>query len=102
MEADTQFNGVYPASATGSGPSPAVIAATQLASFSQWPPTSMGPSFGAAQIALFPTLTKTGVPITLPTPTDYSTATAAVGSGWQYSADKTSAYVYVAGCAYPP
>ncbi|WVR09255.1 hypothetical protein IAU60_006320 [Kwoniella sp. DSM 27419] len=95
-----QFAGTYPASATGSlnGATP-TIAADQLASYSPWPPTSIGPSFTAAQISLFPTLTQTGQRVVLPTAAHPSNVT--LGSGWANSADSTGAWTAVAGCTYP-
>ncbi|KAL7420697.1 hypothetical protein Q5752_004648 [Cryptotrichosporon argae] len=92
------FNGTFPASATGALTT-ASIAADQLASYSAWPPTSLGPSFTAAQISLFPTLTRTGAPITLATPTHSANAT--IGAGWAYAADSVGAWTTVAGCLYP-
>lgn len=93
-----QFNGVFPASATGAVASP-TIDASQVSNHSVWPPTSMAPSFTASQIALFPTRTQTGTPIVLPTPAHVDTAS--IGSGWANSADTTGAWVPVAGCTYP-
>lgn len=93
-----QFNGSFPASATGAVATPTIDAA-QIANHSVWPPTAMGPSFTANQIALFPTLTRTGAPITLAAHTHPANATA-VGNGWIDSADTTGAYVTVAGCSY--
>ncbi|CAD6573512.1 MAG: hypothetical protein TREMPRED_000844 [Tremellales sp. Tagirdzhanova-0007] len=94
----SQFNGSFPASAIGAVASP-TIAAAEISNHSVWPPTSMGPSFTAAQIALFPTLTRTGAPISLATPTHPANATA-VGNGWVDGADTTGAYVTISGCPY--
>jgi glucan 1,3-beta-glucosidase len=59
----------------------------------------MGPSFGAAQIALFPTLTQTGVRVTLAAPSH--SAGIVVGNGWVHGADTVGAWARVQGCAYP-
>ncbi len=91
-----QFNGSFPASATGAVATP-TIAAGQISNHSVWPPTWIGPSFTAQQIALFPTLTRTGAAITMPTPTHPVNATA-VGSGWFDKSDTTPGFVTVAGC----
>ncbi|WVQ81392.1 hypothetical protein IAT38_003516 [Cryptococcus sp. DSM 104549] len=102
-EGSGQFGGTYPASAVGSfaaGATP-TIDADQLASHDVWPPTVMSPesTFSAAQISLFPTLTRTGTPNVLPTPTHPANVT--LGGGWAFAADTTGAWVRVAGCDYP-
>lgn len=91
-----QFDGTFPASATGAAPS-ATIAADQVASYGVWPPTSMGPSYTAAQIALFPTLTQTGTPVTLPVPLAKATG---LGDGWFNKQDTKGAWTTVNGCQY--
>ena len=105
-----QFNGNYPASATG-GVSTSYLNPDQLASHgpSAWPPTSMGPNFVATDIANFPTLTQTGAPITLALPTPTSSASGTTGAtagatldGWTDPSDTVGAWVSVAGCSYPP
>ncbi|EIW66983.1 hypothetical protein TREMEDRAFT_40623 [Tremella mesenterica DSM 1558] len=95
----SQFEGTFPASATGGVASP-TIDPSQVSNHSVWPPTSIGPSFTSAQIALFPTRTQTGTPIILPTPAHAANAT--IGSGWSDTADTTGAWVLVNGCNYPP
>jgi hypothetical protein len=95
---DVQFNGSFPASATGAVSTSQALANTSAVAI--WPPTSLGPSFtDTAQIALFPTLTRTGTPITLATATHFYNVT--VGSGWAYATDTQQAYLTVAGCSYP-
>ncbi|TXT13576.1 hypothetical protein VHUM_00943 [Vanrija humicola] len=93
----SQFAGTFPASAIGKG----------LEVFGHWPPTALGgigaPSasqtMNAAQISLLPTLTQTGKPITMPTPTHAAKAT--IGNGWAFPSDTVGRYVTVAGCSYP-
>jgi glucan 1,3-beta-glucosidase len=72
-----------------------------MTNYTAWPPTALGPSptFQPDQIALFPTYTQTGTPVTLPQPTQSSGVP--VGNGWANSEDKTGAWVAVAGCPYP-
>ncbi|EAL19968.1 hypothetical protein CNBF2950 [Cryptococcus deneoformans B-3501A] len=99
-----QFAGTYPASAIGSFPTEVAtptIDPTQVASHSVWPPTALGPSpsYSAAQITLFPTLTQTGTRNVLATPTHPSNVT--LEGGWANAADTTGAWVRVAGCDYP-
>jgi glucan 1,3-beta-glucosidase len=91
-----QFDGNFPASATGAVASP-TIAAAQVAIHAVWPPASMGPSYTASQISLFPTLTQTGTPITLPTPSAKATG---LGDGWFNKQDTVGAWTTVAGCPY--
>ncbi|KAF8215056.1 glycoside hydrolase superfamily [Mycena galopus ATCC 62051] len=92
------FDGTLPASATGAGPTSLDAAQTSLYVF---PPTTLSPSFTGTQLALLPTYTATGKITTLFAPTFSSAPTAAVGSGWNNSADTEPAYVAVAGCTYP-
>lgn len=93
---DHQFNGEFPASATGAVPTP-TIAVAQVASHGVWPPASMMPSYTAAQVSLFPTLTQTGTPITLPVPSAKATG---LGDGWFNKQDTVRAWATVAGCQY--
>lgn len=94
----SQFAGTFPASATGGVSSSQALA--NSSSWSAWPPTSLGPSFtNTAQIALFPTLTRTGTPVTLATPSHFYNVT--MGGGWAFSSDSQAAYTAVAGCTYP-
>lgn len=65
--------------------------------YAAWPPTTLGPSFPSSQVALLPTLTRTGTPITLATP---SPSVTGAGNGWADSADTAGAYTTVAGCQY--
>ncbi len=56
-------------------------------------------SFTAQQIALFPTFTPTGSPVTL---TQAAVATGVNGgSGWYDAQDNGGAWTAVAGCSYP-
>lgn len=97
MNLTVQFDGTFPASATGSVASPTIDVA-QVASNGIFPPASMMPSFTQAQIALFPTLTQTGTPITLPMPSAKATG---LGDGWFNKQDTVRAWATVSGCQYP-
>jgi glucan 1,3-beta-glucosidase len=57
----------------------------------------MGPSYTAAQISLFPTLTQTGTPVTLPVPSAKATG---LGDGWFNKQDTKGAWTTVNGCQY--
>ncbi|KAJ7506726.1 glycoside hydrolase family 5 protein [Mycena galericulata] len=92
------FDGTLPASATGAGPG--TIDATQTAQH-VFPPTTLAPSFASTTVGLLPTYTATGKVKTLFAPTFTAAPTAAVGTGWNNSADTALAYVPVAGCSYP-
>ncbi|KAJ7133535.1 glycoside hydrolase family 5 protein [Mycena epipterygia] len=92
------FDGTMPASATGAGPATIDPAQTSLHAF---PPTTLSPSYSGTQVGLLPTYTATGKITTLFAPTFTSAPTAAVGDGWNNTADTALAYVAVAGCTYP-
>lgn len=93
----SEFNGTFPVTATGAATA-VTIAADQVASYGVWPPTSMGPSFTASQIKMFPTFTQTASPITLAVA---SPTFSAQGGGWANPSDTAGAYTTVAGCPYP-
>jgi glucan 1,3-beta-glucosidase len=65
---------------------------TQLLSYA-FPPPTLAPSFSGPQIGLLPTYTPTGTIKTLFAPTFTAAPSAAVGNGWNNSADTTPAYV---------
>lgn len=96
--APTPFNGRLAPWMTG-GAGAGRIAPTQLASYNTWPPVSLAnvpaaPPSVSLQVALLPTWTATGAPLTLsasPTPTGYS------GLGQVLD---TPYYTSVAGCSY--
>ncbi|KAJ7028466.1 exo-beta-1,3-glucanase [Mycena alexandri] len=92
------FDGTLQASATGAGPTSIDAAQTSLHTF---PPTTLSPSYSGTQVGLLPTYTATGKVKTLFAPTFAAAPTAAVGNGWNNSADTALAYVPVAGCTYP-
>ncbi|KAJ7643673.1 exo-beta-1,3-glucanase [Roridomyces roridus] len=92
------FDGTLPASATGAGPTS--INADQTSSH-VFPPTTLSPSFSGTTVGLLPTYTATGKVTTLFAPTFTAAPTAAVGNGWNNSADTALAFVPVAGCTYP-
>jgi hypothetical protein len=72
------------------GPTTIDAAQTSLHIF---PPTTLLPSFSGTQMGLLPTYTATGKVTTLFAPTFAAAPTAAVGSGWNNSADTALAYV---------
>ncbi|KAJ3822386.1 glycoside hydrolase family 5 protein [Lentinula raphanica] len=97
------FDGNYPMTATG-------VRLSQLSSqffdfptisSHAFPPPSLSPSFTGTQMTLLPTYTATGAVKTLPAPTFTAAPSASVGTGWNNSADTSSAYVPVTGCSYP-
>lgn len=92
-----QFNGQFPASATGGSPNPTIDASEQA--LNAFPPKTLAPSIGSGQMSLLPTLTQTGTPITLATPSHDASVT--IGNGWANPSDTVGAYVTVAGCSYP-
>jgi glucan 1,3-beta-glucosidase len=87
------------------GPGAGTFLEAQVASYGQWPPSSMS---GVTIMSGLPVYVQTGTPITLtaPTPTSYPpsyspTGTISVGNGWANPNDTVSAYVPIAGCNYP-
>lgn len=90
------FSGQHPVSATG-GPG----AGTQVATLA-FPPTALLPSAtNAGDVALLPTYTPTGTPITLAAPTFTEAPSIDAGNGWNNPADNALAYVPISGCQYP-
>ncbi|KAI0759749.1 glycoside hydrolase [Trametes elegans] len=75
------------------------IAATAVASFSQYPPPQIS-NVNGANPAQLPMYTATSAVPTLPPPT-FSAATVSAGDGWEDAADTSLAAVQIAGCAYP-
>ncbi|KAJ3731452.1 glycoside hydrolase family 5 protein [Lentinula guzmanii] len=106
------FDGNYPVTATGGvrhdmlisneflTAGAGIIDPAQTSSHA-FPPPSMSPSFTGTQMTLLPTYTATGIVKTLSPPTFTAAPSAAVGTGWNNTADNSSAYVPVAGCFYP-
>jgi len=60
-----------------------------------FPPSTLSPSFSAAQITLLPTYTATGKIKSLFAPTFTAAPSAVVGTGWTNKDDKALAFVYV-------
>jgi len=93
------FDGNFQPYQTGDGSG--VIAPAILASFGEWPPTSIGL---VPDAALLPTYTATGPVPTLP-PATYPAPTPAAtidgGDGWFNDADTVPGMSTVAGCPYP-
>ncbi|KAJ3711732.1 glycoside hydrolase superfamily [Lentinula raphanica] len=92
------FDGNYPMTATGAGAG--TVAPDQISSHA-FPPPSLSPSFTGTQMTLLPTYTATGAVKTLSPPTFTAAPSASVGTGWNNSADTSSAYVPDTGCSYP-
>ncbi|KAJ3900736.1 glycoside hydrolase family 5 protein [Lentinula edodes] len=93
------FDGSYPVTATGGAGAGTVLPAQT--SSHVFPPPSLAPSFAETQMTLLPTYTPTGTVKTLFAPSFTSAPSASVGTGWNNTADTSSAYVPVAGCSYP-
>ncbi|KAL7281935.1 hypothetical protein ACG7TL_003402 [Trametes sanguinea] len=92
------WNGTYQPWQTG-GAGAGDIAATAVASFSQYPPPEIS-NVSGEDPAQLPVYTATSAVPTLPTPT-FSAATVTGGDGWADPADTSLAVVQIAGCAYP-
>ncbi|KAI8984881.1 glycoside hydrolase [Trametes punicea] len=92
------WNGDYQPWQTG-GAGAGTIAATAVASFSQYPPPEIS-NVSGEDPAQLPVYTPTSAVPTLPPPT-YSAATVTGGDGWADPADTSLAAVQIAGCAYP-
>lgn len=92
------FDGVYESWQTG-GAGAGQVAATVVAEFGQWPPSSIA---GVGE-AVLPTYTPTGSVITLAPPTLTATPSSSVtvGDGWYDSSDTAGAPTPIAGCTYP-
>lgn len=99
----TAIFSTYPSPWMTGGAGAGTIAADQLASYSQWPPTSIREPIGT-QATLLPTYTATGTPITLTasTPTAYPSgaSTYRQGTGWADASDTAQWYVTKSGCSY--
>ncbi|KAJ9118412.1 hypothetical protein QFC24_006241 [Naganishia onofrii] len=102
-----QFEGQMPASATGGGDGQ--IPTSAVGNYSAFPPASLIMKTGTAatatvvldatQVAMLPTYTQTGTPVTLThsaVPTNIDP-----GNGWANAQDTAGAYVAVGGCTYP-
>ncbi|TFK88056.1 glycoside hydrolase family 5 protein [Polyporus arcularius HHB13444] len=96
---NTPWNGTYQPWQTG-GSGAGTIAATALASFSQYPPPAIS-NVNGEDPAQLPMYTATSAVPTLPTPTTFTAATTTGGDGWADPADTSLAAVPIAGCVYP-
>ncbi|KAF8827374.1 hypothetical protein HHX47_DHR4000380 [Lentinula edodes] len=85
------FDGSYPVTATGGAGAGTVLPAQT--SSHVFPPPSLAPSFAETQMTLLPTYTPTGTVKTLFAPIFTSAPSANVGTGWNNTADTSSAYV---------
>ncbi|KAF9234820.1 glycoside hydrolase family 5 protein [Melanogaster broomeanus] len=96
------FNGQYASWQTG-GVGAGTIAAASIATYGQYPPSTLSGLIPGANQALLPTYTSTGAVSTLPPPTFTPSPPAAVsvGNGWFDSADTGLAPTAVQGCTYP-
>lgn len=92
------FNGSYESWQTG-GFGAGTIAATALASYSQYPPPAISNAGGANPLSL-PQYTATSAVPSLAVPT-FSGATASAGDGWADPSDTAMAAVQISGCIYP-
>ncbi|KAL5512513.1 hypothetical protein ACEPAG_3166 [Sanghuangporus baumii] len=105
------FDGTFESWQTG-GQGAGTIPASEIASYSAWPPASMSGVTG--DVGNVPTYTPTGVVSTLPPDTFAVTGTAAaaatsvsvsvsvsVGDGWADTSDTAGGVTEVAGCSYP-
>ncbi|KAI0829201.1 glycoside hydrolase [Trametes gibbosa] len=92
------WSGTYQSWQTG-GAGAGTIAATAVASFSQYPPPEIS-NVGGENPDQLPMFTATSAVPTLPTPT-FSAATVTGGDGWADSKDTSLAAVQIAGCVYP-
>ncbi|KAI0919436.1 hypothetical protein AcV7_006173 [Taiwanofungus camphoratus] len=93
------WNNSFAAWQTG-GPGAGTIAASSLATYSVWPPTTLA-NVNAASLTLLPQYTPTASVVSLPPPSSYTAATASVDGGWADAQDVMSAPTPIAGCAYP-
>ena len=93
------FNGTYQSWQTG-GSGAGTIAATALASFSQYPPPQISNAAGADP-TLLPQYTHTSAVPTLPPESFSGVPTASLGDGWADPADTSLAPVQIEGCLYP-
>ncbi|KAK4049288.1 hypothetical protein OIV83_004225 [Microbotryomycetes sp. JL201] len=87
---------------TGGSGAGTMLNTAMQASYTQWPPASLG----TTPASNLPTLTPTGTRQTLSASTPTSlpigyTAVPSVGDGWAYPNDARGAYVQVEGCSYP-
>ncbi|EJF55770.1 glycoside hydrolase [Dichomitus squalens LYAD-421 SS1] len=92
------WDGQYQPWQTG-GSGAGTIAATALASFSQYPPPAIS-NVNGADPAQLPMYTPTNAPITLPPPT-FTGASVTAGDGWADPQDTSSKMTEIAGCVYP-
>ncbi|OCB90963.1 glycoside hydrolase [Sanghuangporus baumii] len=93
------FDGAFESWQTG-GAGAGTIAASELASYTAWPPTSMRGVTG--DMAFVPTYTPTGTVSTLPADTFTDAPTSVeVGDGWADASDTAGGVTEVAGCSYP-
>lgn len=100
----TGYGSPYMTGGAGAG----TIVAAQRSSY-PWPVTTMsqGPGsavFSGSQLNELPQYTRTGSPITLPTPTFSATSGSAAslnGNGWYKATDSESAFRPIATCTYP-
>jgi glucan 1,3-beta-glucosidase len=93
------FDGDYVSWQTG-GPGAGTIAATAVAEYGQWPPTSIAGA--GAEATLLPTYTPTGIVETLAPPSLTVTPSGVtVGNGWYDPSDTAGAPTPIAGCSYP-
>ncbi|KZT18580.1 glycoside hydrolase family 5 protein [Neolentinus lepideus HHB14362 ss-1] len=93
------FNGSFQSWQTG-GAGAGTIAATALASFSQYPPPALSGIPDPAGVSLLPVYTSTGSVVTLAMPTFSNKITVSEGDGWYDTADGGAAPTAIEGCSY--
>ena len=93
------WNETYPSYATG-GAGADEIAASSVASYGAWPPTSIN-DVPTQSMAYLPQYTATASVVSLPPPTTFAAATVSTPGGWFDTSDVRSAPTAIAGCEYP-
>ncbi|EPQ55353.1 glycoside hydrolase [Gloeophyllum trabeum ATCC 11539] len=93
------FNGSFQSWQTG-GSGAGTIAATALASFSQYPPPSLSGIPDPNGVSLLPVYTSTGSVVTLSMPTFTNKITVSEGDGWYDASDTGAAPTAIEGCTY--
>ena len=93
------WNETYPSYATG-GAGANSIAASSIAEYGAWPPTSIN-EVPTQSMAYLPQYTATASVVSLPPPTTFAGATVSTPGGWYDQSDTGSAPTPIRGCAYP-
>lgn len=90
---------------TGGAGAGTILDTAMQASFTAWPPASLG-TLAVSNLPVFtPTgriVTKTVGPSPTSFPEGFATASPSVGDGWFNDQDTRGWYTPIAGCSYPP